>query len=147
MEPVESRREIVRALGTVATFGIAGCSTADSIKRGSATVNDDHYSEISDARARELALQAEYEYVENQLEKADCLEEWGTSGSTVREEAKIDDRTTAGVYVDVIAPYWTSTKHKVDDTGSEARYVITQNEGNRVDGKDIAPCANATTVY
>jgi hypothetical protein len=75
VSPVESRRRIVRSLGAVAAFGIAGCNTTESTKNRFASGNDSQYSGLSSKRAREITVEAEFGHVEDHLEKADCLED------------------------------------------------------------------------
>ncbi|WP_424017729.1 hypothetical protein ACOZ4N_17940 [Halorientalis pallida] len=144
MSSVESRREMIVSLGAAATVGIAGCRTTENTTTESGSGNESQYSGVSNERAKEIALEAEFGYVEDQLANADCLADWGTSGSAVQEEAAIDYRTSEGVYVDVVVGYWTATRNMEGDSGSEARYFVTRDETERVDGTDISPCANAT---
>lgn len=140
MGPHPSRRALIRTAGACLVLGSSGC-VADDLTGG--TTETIAESRLSDEAAEEAALAAEKQYLETQLGAADCLNSWGTSGSTVQERAAAGRRTASGVYVDVTSGYWISRQEDdVGDTGSEARYLITPEEAERVEGDSVSPCSD-----
>ncbi|WP_049986231.1 hypothetical protein [Halobellus rufus] len=113
-------------LSLAALLLTAGCLGGDTVSTGD---------------AKERALEAEAEYVTQQFENASCVDEWGLESYTgVEREATVANRTSEGVYVDVSQPFWYSTAEVDADVGSEARYLVTENDTRRLDGTDVSPC-------
>lgn len=97
-------------------------------------------SDLSDSTAKDRALTAEETYLSAHLSNESCLNDWGTTPTTMDKEATIVNRTADGVVVDVTHPYWYSTGSSEADLGSNARYLVTENETTRLSGDDIDPC-------
>jgi len=96
---------------------------------------------VSTDDARERALAAEEAYVTEQFGNASCVEDWGLESYTgVERAATVINRTSEGVYVEVSQPYWYSTAEVEADVGSEARYLVTENDTRRLSGTDVSPC-------
>ena len=96
---------------------------------------------VSNGDAKERALSAEEDHIARQFENASCVEGWGlTSYAGVEEEATVTNRTADGVYVAVTHPYWYSTEDVEADVGSEARYLVTADATERIDGTEVSPC-------
>ena len=99
--------------------------------------------QLSDENAREMALEAEKSHLESELRDAECLHSWGTDGSVTPKEADAVCRSADGIHVDVVHPYWTSREEDdVLDAASDARYVVNEEETERVGGDAISPCEN-----
>jgi hypothetical protein len=91
--------------------------------------------------AKERALSAEEDYITRQFENASCVEGWSlTSFVGVEEAATVTNRTADGVYVAVTHPYSYSTEQVEADVGSDARYFVTADTIERVDGTEVSPC-------
>lgn len=98
-------------------------------------------SGVSNGDARERALSAEEDHIARQFENASCVEEWGlTSFVGVEAEASVTNRTADGVYVAVTHPYWYATEQEEADVGSNARYLVTDDATERLDGTEVSPC-------
>lgn len=98
-------------------------------------------AELSDSVAKERALSAEEAYLSAHLANASCLEDWGTTPTTMEEEATVVNRTETGVIVDVTHPYHYSTNDGTNaDVSSDARYLVTKDGTTRVSGEDVHPC-------
>ncbi|WP_336024815.1 hypothetical protein [Halobellus salinisoli] len=98
-------------------------------------------SSITTNEAKERALAAEEAHVIDQFENASCVEDWGLESYTgVEREAAVINQTSAGVYVDVSQPFWYSTAETEADVGSEAKYLVSENETRRLDGTEVSPC-------
>ena len=105
---------------------------------------------LSDAEAKERALHTEENYLERQFSSASCLDEWGTTATTVRKSATVTDRTAEGVRVEVIHPFWfmeTWTEAGSNrayqshaDGGSHAQYLVTPETIKRLSGDSLSPC-------
>lgn len=96
---------------------------------------------VSDETARERALTAEERHLRDRLGNASCVDGWGTNSYTgVEAEANVVNRTSAGVYVDVVHPFWYGTETVEADGRSAATYLVTPNATRRLDGTTIAPC-------
>jgi len=152
--------------GTVLAVGAAGCLDGSDAgpasspgERGSRGRNGGETdsdgttvpaSALSDAAAKEQALVAEDDYLRDRLSDAACLDEWGTSASVASEEATVVERTADGVTVAVTHPFWwsrprtqsdaTRTVMEHADGASEARYLVTAADAERVSGDDVSPC-------
>lgn len=90
--------------------------------------------------ATDRALTAEEAFVSERLANASCLESWGTDPTVVDREATVADRTRDGVEVNVTQPYWYATERDEADDASRARFVVTRNDTERLDGDDVTPC-------
>lgn len=98
-------------------------------------------SDVTDEEARERALDAEEQYITEQLENASCVESWSpTSFVGLEEEATIMNRTDKGVQVVVKHPYSVATEELEADTESEARYLVTPEDEDRISGTKVSPC-------
>ncbi|MFC7028653.1 hypothetical protein ACFQJ5_15545 [Halomicroarcula sp. GCM10025324] len=94
--------------------------------------------------AQQRALNAEDAHVTSHLERAPCLDDWGTREGAVTERASITGLAPLGVRVSVTLPY----AYRVDvdgetvfaDTSSDAVYAVTALGTRRVGGDEIAPC-------
>ena len=105
---------------------------------------------LSDAEAKERALHAEETYLERQLSSASCLDEWDTTATTVRKNATITDRTTEGVRVEVVHPFWSTetwteagsnrSYQSHTDGGSKAQYLVTPKTIKRLGGDSLSLC-------
>lgn len=147
------RRRFLGRSGIVLATLLAGCSGPDvSTESGTSTDSTENETisstEFSDSAAKERALAAEAEYLEEQLAGATCLDDWGTTATVVSKEATVTERTEDGVRVDVLHPYWytktvseqgTSIQEHADG-GSRATYRVTTEDAERMDGDDVAPC-------
>ena len=69
-----TRRKILRASGGVLALGAPGCSSAESSEPG-----------VSNRTAKRRALAAEASYLTDHLQNASCLDDWGTTATTVSE--------------------------------------------------------------
>lgn len=147
------RRAILTAF-VVLNMALAGCtafsggetttveSTTPSTTTTTATTAQSTVgsSAVSDSDAKERALSAEETYLSTQLSNPSCIEDWGTTPTTMDKEATVVNRTAEGVVVDVLHPYSYSTNSSEADLGSNARYLVTENNATRVSGDNIAPC-------
>ncbi|MFC7020196.1 hypothetical protein ACFQHP_10880 [Halomicroarcula sp. GCM10025743] len=94
--------------------------------------------------AQQRALRAEEAHVVDHLERAPCLDEWGTSEGAVTKRASVTGLTLFGVRARVAMPY--AYRVEVDgetvfaDTSSKAVYEVTVVGTRRVAGDEIAPC-------
>lgn len=96
---------------------------------------------IASDDARERALTAEEWHLHDRLSNASCVDGWGAdSYAGVQVEATVINRTEAGVYVDVVHPFWYGTSEVDADAVSEATYLVTTNTTRRVSGTDVSPC-------
>lgn len=94
--------------------------------------------------AQQRALRAEDAHVADHLERASCLDDWGTREGTVTEQASVTGLAPLGVRVSVTMPY--AYRVEVDgepvfaDTSSDAVYEVTPFGTRRVAGDEISPC-------
>ena len=94
--------------------------------------------------AQERALRAEDAHVTDHLERASCLDDWGTREGAVTERASVTGRAPLGVRVSVTLPY--AYRVEIDgepvfaDTSSDAVYEVTVFGTRRVGGDEISPC-------
>ena len=95
---------------------------------------------ISNESAKERALVSEQMYLKHQLSNATCLDSWGTSSATVTERAVIVNRSRHGIRVSVTHPYWYGEEQNAADSYSEAQYIVTKNNTQRVSGDNVSPC-------
>ena len=123
-----TRRKILHLSGGAFGLGIAGCSSAESSE-----------PDVSNRTARRRALAAEESYLTDHLQNASCLEDWGTTETTVSKRATVTKRTSDGVYVEVTHPYWYYTDETEADLGSDALYVVTDETTERKRGESISP--------
>lgn len=142
-----SRRSLLGVCGTVIGVTTPGCISNTSIS-GGPTISQ---SDISDESAKERALAAEEEFIEDRLSAASCLDDWGTWASVgIDEEATIQERTSKGVVVDVTHPFWYTavrTEQSSSRTGiseadgaTNAQYLVTIDATERLDGDELSPC-------
>lgn len=97
--------------------------------------------DVTDEEARERALAAEEQHITEQLGNASCVESWSpTSPVGLEEEVTVTNRTDEGVYVVVKHPYSFATEQQEADTESEARYLVTPEDVNRISGTKVSPC-------
>lgn len=93
----------------------------------------------SETKSRVLA--AEEAYITDQLENASCVEEWGlTDYGGWGKGATVISQSADGVYVKVRHPYWYGTGELESDGGSEATYLVTDDETQRLSGTNVTPC-------
>lgn len=127
---VSRRRAGVACL--LALLAVTGCLGGFGVPGGPA---------VSDETARERALTAEERYLRTRLGNAACVDGWGTNSYTgVEAEATVRNRTSEGVSVDVVHPFWYGTETVEADGRSEATYLVTENATRRLDGTTVSPC-------
>ena len=98
-------------------------------------------SGISNSDAKERALAAEERHITEQLENASCVESWSPiSFVGLEEQATVTNRTDDGVYVVVNHPYSYSTAQVEADVESEAHYLVTSDDADRIRGTKVSPC-------
>lgn len=122
-----TRRKILRSTGIALGLGIAGCTTAESSEPS-----------VSNQTAKNRALDAEESHLADQLQNASCLEDWGTTETTVSKRATVTKRTSEGVYVEVTHPYWYTKDDTESDQGSDALYVVTDETTERESGDSVS---------
>ena len=140
MPSTYTRRRLISSSALALTTILTGCLTDSPSNRTS----------LSDAEAKEQALQAEEAYLERQLSSASCLDDWGTTSTTVRKSATVTDQPAEGVRVKVVHPYWfTKTRTEAGsnksikthaDGGSRAQYLVTPETIERLSGDSLSPC-------
>ena len=97
--------------------------------------------DITDGEARERALAAEERHISDRLGNASCVESWSLDSYVgIEQEATVTNRTASGVHVTVTHPFTYATARTEADVASEARYLVTAEEVDRLDGTDVAPC-------
>lgn len=121
------RRKTLRYTGVAFSLGIAGCTTGSSSG-----------PEFSNETAKERALAAEESYLTGKLQNISCLEEWGTTETTVSKQATVTKRTSDGVYVEVTHPYWYTTEQSEADSSTEALYVVSDEGTERRSGDSVS---------
>lgn len=126
-----TRRKVLHSSGLALGVGIAGCSSAES--------TDQAEHDVSNWTAKERALDAEETLLTDHLQNASCLENWGTTETTVSKRATVTKRTSDGVYVEVTHPYWYHTDDTEADLGSNALYVVTDETTERKRGDSLSP--------
>jgi len=132
-----TRRNVLHLCGVTGAVSIAGCSNismADDPEGSSSNESSADGSDISNTTAKERALAAEEDFLTEHLERRTCLEDWGTSGSTGSEEARVTNRSADGVTVKVKHPYSYTGNSQEADRMSEAVYLVTEEETERVRG-------------
>lgn len=88
---------------------------------------------------KRVALAYEAAYLHNALRNASGLTSFGVGGEyTTTNEARIVNRSGAGVYVRVRMTYTFSTENSVADLVSEALYLVTIEDIRRVRGSEIS---------
>ncbi|NHN47997.1 hypothetical protein G9464_10355 [Halostella sp. JP-L12] len=162
MPSTHLRRDVVHFCGVALGLGTAGCledlpnengSRETSTIQAQSTTSERTTiaaGDVSDEEAKERALTAEEEYLTEQFQNASCLSNWGTSPTTVGEQATITERSADGVYVEVVHPFSYSAEQteaegdprvrEEADGGSNALYLVTADSIERVRGDNIAPC-------
>ena len=153
-----SRRRFVQLSSTSALALLGGCATrstpsnrtANTTAQETSTEQTIAQADLSDAEAKEQALQAEQEHLKRQLSSAGCLDRWGTGSSTARESASVTTRTTEGVRVEVTHPYsyteiWTEagsnkSNQVISHGGSHAKYLVTPEMTKRLSGDTLSLC-------
>lgn len=123
-----TRRKILHATGGVFALGLAGCTSAEPSEPA-----------VSNRTAKRRALAAEASYLTDHLQNASCLDDWGTTATTVSERATVTRRTSNGVYVEVTHPYWYYKGETEADLGSDALYVVTEETIERTRGDSVSP--------
>ena len=97
--------------------------------------------DITDEEARERALAAEERHISDRLGNASCVESWSPESYVgIEQEATVTNRTERGVFVTVRHPLTYSTEQTEADVASEARYLVTADDVERLGGTDVAPC-------
>ena len=97
--------------------------------------------DVTDEEARERALDAEERHITERLENSSCVESWSLNSYVgLEEQATTTNRTDSGVYVAVKHPYTYGTEREEADVASEAEYLVTTDDLNRVSGTDVSPC-------
>lgn len=98
-------------------------------------------SGVSNSDAKERALAAEEQHITKQLENASCVENWSlVSFVGLEKEASITNRTDEGVHVVVKHPYSYSTEQDEADHESEAHYLVSPDDVDRISGTKVSPC-------
>lgn len=93
------------------------------------------------SEAQERTLAAEEVYITEQLENASCVEEWGlTDYGGWGKGATVINQSADGIYLKVRHPYWYGTGELESDGGSEATYLVTDDETQRLSGTNVTPC-------
>lgn len=146
-----SRRDLLRiCVGPL--LGIAGCLGNSSSDTGEPPRNDSpsHTSSsesttetpsLSASDAKERALHAEQTYLETQLQNASCLSTWSASTPIASNHATVENQTSNGTYVRVKHGYsYSGEKVPEADGISEALYLVTEENSERVSGRAISPC-------
>lgn len=123
-----TRRKILRVSAVGLGIGVTGCTGVESSE-----------PEVSNGTARSRALAAEESYLTEHLQNASCLEDWGTTATTVSKRATVTKRTSDGIYVEVTHPYWYYTQETEADLGSDALYIVTDETTERTRGESVSP--------
>ena len=98
--------------------------------------------ETKNQNVTDEVLCAEEQYLQSQLEQADCVNEWGTSGTVVEEQASIINETANETYVHVRHPYSWGNNKISSDGASNATYLVTRDRIKRVTTRNNIPsCA------
>jgi len=125
---VKSRTRTLLILASLVAF--AGCPGIGSTG-----------PDVTDEEARERALDAEKRHITEQLEDSSCVESWSLHSFVgLEEQATVTNRTDSGAHVAVKHPYSYSTKRDEADVESEANYLVTADDVNRVSGTNVSPC-------
>lgn len=123
-----SRRGMVQLIGMMSIVLLSGCRSDGTAK-------------ISNSSAKDRALAAEEQYITEQLGNASCVDSWGLVSFTgLQKEATVTNRTSDGVYVVVRHPYVYSTEEVDADVESEAHYLVTSDDIDRISGTEVSPC-------
>lgn len=98
-------------------------------------------SGVSNSDAKERALAAEEQHITEQLENASCVESWSLASFVgLEKEASVTNRTDEGVHVVVKHPYSYSTERDEADVESEAHYLVSPDDVDRISGTEVSPC-------
>lgn len=150
--PSHAPRTVLLACCLLVALPLSGCLDGGDASGDGATLTGDGPTDRndtptdrptvpSDAGPEERALAAEEDYIVDRLEGAPCVESWGlTDYGGIEENATIDERTEDGVYVDASHPYWYGTDRAEVDGGTFARYLVTDDTVQRIEGDDLEPC-------
>lgn len=138
MSSTYSRREILSVCTGSICIGFAGCQ--EDASRGPGTTST-AVTFVSDAEAKQRALEAEKWHIFDRLQNAPCVTSGAASGTTVESSATVSKRTADGVEVGVTHGYHFSTTDGLEaDDASNARYLVTSNRTQRIEGDTIDPC-------
>jgi len=111
-------------------IALAGCAGLDGLSPS-----------VTNEEARERGIAAEEQHITEQLGNASCVESWSLNSFVgLEEEASVTNRTADGVYVMVQHPYSYSTKQEEADVASEAQYLVTADDVDRLSGTHVSPC-------
>jgi len=119
-------------LSGIVLSGCVGDQTQDEVTGTS--------PDISGTEVEDRVLEAEQTYVEQQLNNASCLAEWGTEPVVGSRNVTIENHASEGVYANVRFPYWYSTGDTTHDSISNSKYLVSNNSVDRLDGPQIEPC-------
>ena len=96
---------------------------------------------VTNEEARERALAAEKRHITDQLANASCVESWSPNSFVgIEREASVTNRTGGGVHVAVRHPYSYSTDQAEADVASDAVYLVTADDVDRLSGTTVSPC-------
>jgi len=97
--------------------------------------------DVTDEDAKERALTAEEQYITEQLENASCVNSWSLNSYVgLEEQATVTNQTDKGVHVAVKHPYTYGTEKDEADGGTEAHYLVTPDQVDRINGTKLSPC-------
>lgn len=152
------RSVLLTGMGLVGTT-LAGCiapsddgSPNESVDRsprdqdtpadGSPATETKPIADRSEGDLEDRALQAEAEYLTENLEAAHCVDSWTLSSTTGRTpDATVTNRTDERAYVETTHPYsYQAPGIAADDIDVSAVYRLTNDAIQRVEGDDVAPC-------
>ena len=132
MSPLYSRRKLLKGSVVAVTAFLAGCSETDTPKT---ETSDPH---LSNNTAEEAALAAETEFVESRLSEAGCLDTWDISAGS---DAMTVERNVSEVIVSVERPYSYTDADGIEvSQTSDAKYIVTENGTQRINGTMEVPC-------
>ncbi len=146
-----SGRRAVLAFALVVACTVGGCLGAPVAEspgtdsRATTTASPP----VPDGPAKRFALTAEEDYLESVLSNASCLETWGTSATVTTEEATVVGWNADGVRVEVRHPLSYAIERTNEDGtmervhadgASEATYLVTETDTERLSGDTPAPC-------
>lgn len=150
--PPRSARTIVLVCCLLVGLSLGGCLGSSDAGGANGTPTDaspadrnvtstDEPVNLNDTDLEERVLATEEDYITERLESAPCVNSWGlTSYGGIDENATISERTDDGTYVEVSHPYWYGTDSEEVDAGTHARYLVSNDAVQRVDGDDLSPC-------
>ena len=132
------RRQFLRAISVCSVLSLAGCLSTRNGKSSDSTTTT--APAISEGEAKNRALEAEKQYLDETLNSQPCGD--GSSETPIVENtATIENETSDGFSVNVEYGYSFNEDDGAHYDGrSEATYLVTENQTKRVSGTDISPC-------